>query len=90
MTPLSRTRIAVVWLALLAATLVSFESARGGSHLRLASSAVLVLAFAKVRYIGLEFMELRTAPLPLRLIFEAWLAVVCGALLALYWLSPPA
>jgi hypothetical protein len=90
MTPLSRTRIAAVWLALLAATLLSWESARGAADLRLATSGVLLIAFAKVRYIGLEFMELRTAPLALRLSFEAWLVAVCAALLALYWLSPAA
>jgi hypothetical protein len=33
----------------------------------------------------LDFMELRAAALPLRLTFEAWAALVCGAVIALYW-----
>jgi hypothetical protein len=87
-TPAGRTRLGAAWLLLVLATLISWESARGDGSLRLATSAVLAIAFLKVRCIGLEFMELRTAPLPLRLIFEAWVAGVCAALLALYWLSP--
>ena len=90
MTPAGRPRITAAWLLLGLATLVSWESARSDAGLRLATSAVLAIAFVKARCIGLEFMELRTAPLPLRLIFEAWVAVVCAALLALYWLSPGA
>ena len=50
--------------------------------------SVLVIAFIKVRFVGLEFMELRQAPLPLRLIFELWLILACATLLILYWLSP--
>jgi hypothetical protein len=84
----SGTRITAVWLILVVATLVSWESARAGSDQGLATSAVLAIAFVKVRFIGLEFMELRTAPLPLRLAFELWLLVVCSVLLALYWRSP--
>jgi hypothetical protein len=44
----------------------------------------------KARLIGLEFMELRRAPLALRLAFELWVLVVCAGLLGLYWLSPAA
>ena len=90
MTPAGRTRITATWLLLVLATLISWESARGDGSPRLATSAVLAIAFVKARCIGLEFMELRTAPLPLRLIFEAWVAIVCAGLLALYWLSPAA
>jgi hypothetical protein len=83
-------RITAVWLLLVAATLFSWESAHVGHDYRVATSLVLVVAFIKVRFVGLEFMELRAAPLPLRLIFEAWLLLACGALLFLYWLSPMA
>ena len=82
-----RNRITVVWLALIVATGLSWESAHLGTiDARLLTTAVLVVAFLKVRYIGLEFMELRCAPVALRIIFEAWVAVVCAALLAVYWL----
>lgn len=54
----------------------------------MASSAALLIAFVKVRLIGLEFMELRAAPFLLRLIFELWTVVACTGMLALYWWSP--
>ena len=84
------TRVAVTWLVLLAATLLSWESAHSSRDYRLASAVVLLIAFLKARLIGLEFMELRTAPRVLRSIFEAWTVVACAALLALYLLSPAA
>ena len=81
-------RVAVVRLVLLTATLLSWESARSSGDYRLASAVVLLIAFLKARLIGLEFMELRTAPRVLRSIFEAWTVVACAGLLALYLLSP--
>jgi len=42
---------------------------------------VMVVAFVKVRFVGLEFMELRSAPLILRAKFEIWLVVICVAIL---------
>jgi hypothetical protein len=81
-------RITAVWILLVLATLFSWESAHVGHDHRLSSSIVLVIAFIKVRFVGLEFMELRRAPLPLRLIFELWLLAACAVLLILYWLSP--
>jgi caa(3)-type oxidase subunit IV len=83
-------RVAVTWLVLLAATLLSWESAHSSGDYRLASAVVLLIAFLKARLIGLEFMELRAAPRMLRAIFEAWTLVACAALLALYLLSPAA
>ena len=81
-------RITAVWLLLVLATLLSWESAHLGDDHRLSTSIVLVIAFIKARFVGLEFMELRDAPLPLRLIFELWVLLACAALLILYWLSP--
>lgn len=83
---LLRNRVGAVWLALVAATLVSWSL---GSHhwlngSRAASLTVLVVAFVKVRLIGLHFMELRAAPLGLRLAFETWVVVVCSVLIGLY------
>ena len=81
-------RIAAVWLLLVAATWFSSSSAHGAADHPLATRAVLVVAFVKARFVGLEFMELRAAPLPLRAIFEAWVVLACTALLALYWSAP--
>ena len=88
MTALFRHRQTVVYLALVAATCVSF--ALGSSHglegggVEVATAVVLAIAFVKVRYVGLDFMELREAATPLRVAFELWVAGV-GA--AVVWFS---
>ena len=62
------TRLTVVWLVLVAATLLSwyFGAGHGIGSSPTATALVLVIAFAKVRLIGLDFMELRAAPIWLR------------------------
>lgn len=86
MASLFANRVTLVWALLVAASLLSWESmAIAGDDARIARAAILVIAFVKVRMVGLEFMELRHAPLPLRIGFEAWGAIVCGALLVLFW-----
>ena len=54
---------------------------------QLTTTGLLVLAFFKVRLVIMHFMEVATAPLVLRLIFEAWLLIVCCVLLGIYWLT---
>lgn len=78
-----RQRITLVWIALVAATLVSFELPGGGASL--AGALVLAIAFVKTRYIMLEFMELRHAPLGLRLAAEGWPLVTGTAVIGFYW-----
>jgi hypothetical protein len=85
-----RVRITAAWALLVVATLVSFESAQAENERRWASSAVLLISLLKARIIGLEFMELRSAPWALRLAFELWVVGVCAALLGLYWWLPAA
>jgi hypothetical protein len=46
--------------------------------------AVFGIAAIKVRLIGLDFMELRSAPIPLRAAFEGYCLVLCGVLSGLY------
>ena len=83
-------RITVVWLLLVAATAVSWEMGHGAGFrdLRLASASIIVIAFIKVRFVILDFMEIRNAPLPMRLIGELWVVVICTTLVTLYWRAP--
>lgn len=77
-------RITAVWVLLILATLLSWSSAHRHAPDRLLASLVLVIAFAKARLIGLEFMELRAAPPALRAAFEIWAIGACASLLTLY------
>jgi Prokaryotic Cytochrome C oxidase subunit IV len=85
MTWLFKSRNAAVWLLLVVLTLFSWESSVMSGSRPVIATGVLLIAFFKVRIIGLEFMELRTAPLPLRIAFEVWIVGVCAVLLTLYW-----
>jgi len=81
-----------VWLVLVGATLASWSL--GAAHWlngpRVATVAILLVAFFKVRLVGLHFMELRSAPVGLRLAFEIWAVVVCSVLVVLYLSGGPA
>ena len=84
---LLRARSTPVWFVLIVATIVSW--AVGSDHETGSAIAVLVLAVAliKVRFVGLDFMELRRAPLFLRGIFEGYCVVLWCALAGMYlWL----
>lgn len=80
------TRTALIWVLLMAATAASLLL--GAEDLvqsaKLASVLVLVIAFVKVRLVGLYFMELRDAPVALRLLFEVYCAVVGVTLIVMF------
>jgi len=83
---LLRSRVTAIWLLLIAATVCSLLL--GTDNLihaaKLASVLVIVVAFLKVRFVGLYFMELRSAPIQLRLIFEGYCLVVCAGLVVMF------
>ncbi len=91
--PLLRSRTSVVWLALILATLLTWSL--GGSHHTpgtgaghsLAGFSIILIAFIKIRFIGMYFMELRYAPVALRGLFEAYCVVTCAVLIVLFGMS---
>ena len=87
MTSLLKARSTWVWAGLVAATLVSW--AVGSDHATDSLIAIVVLGVAliKVRFVGLDFMELRDAPVALRAAFEGYCVVLWGVLSGMYlWL----
>ncbi len=87
---LFRTRITAVWCLLILATIASWEFGHGVgfTDLRHAGLAVIVVSFVKVRFVVLDFMELRHAPPAMRWAVEAWAVIVCAGLCGLYWWRP--
>ena len=70
------------------AILVPPAARPGGADLHvLLRTSPLLIAFVKIRFVGLYFMELRAAPIVLRGIFEAYCAVVGLTLAVLYLLT---
>lgn len=88
MTELLCTRATAIWVLLVAATGLSWAlGTNHGINHRDASVVILVVAFAKVRFVGLYFMELREAPLPLRAVFEAYCLVICSLVTGMFLLA---
>jgi caa(3)-type oxidase subunit IV len=81
-----RERVTWVWLGLIVLTCVT----TWGLSKDLFSPAVAVvgtflIAAVKVRYVVLDFMELRRAPIVPRLAFEAWPFIVATMILGLWF-----
>lgn len=77
------TRTTLIWALLMAATLLSWHLGHGmgQSTAAAAGPAILVIAFIKVRFVVLDFMEIRAAPRWLRLALQAWLVACCAVLI---------
>ena len=90
MGPLVISRPTIIWLVLLAATALSWAlgHAYGVPGMRYAGVYIIVIAFLKVRLVILEFMEIRHAPLPMRLAAEAWVITLCAILTTLFVRAP--
>ena len=85
LTSLLRHRISLVWLALILATLTSWLLGVGHQlPTTYASIAIILIAFAKVHFVGRYFMELRHAPAPLQAAFDGWTVIVAVVLIGLY------
>lgn len=85
-----QSRVTVIWVGLIVATGLSWQFGHGfgfGEQYHYATAAILIITFVKIRFVFLDFMELRTAPWPLRLAFEVWAVSVCVILIGLYWLG---
>ena len=80
------TRTTLIWLLLVAATLVSWELGHGVGFesAAAAGAAILVVTFVKVRFVVLDFMEIRGAPRWMRVIAESWVVLCCALLIGLF------
>jgi heme/copper-type cytochrome/quinol oxidase subunit 4 len=82
-------RATVAFALLVLITAVSFWLTVGHGAARLDASGVwtlvIILAFVKVRWVMLDFMELRSAPMKLRLLFESFAVAVATALIVFNW-----
>lgn len=75
----------LIWAALMLATVAStWWLAKDFVVPTAATVAIVVIAAVKIRLVLLHFMELRTAPLAWRLVFEVWVVAVTGAIVGLY------
>lgn len=91
MNSLIRTNATLVWAILSSLTVVSWALGTshgfGGDNHVPASIVIFVVAVFKIRLVGLYFMELRDAPIPLRGIFEGYCVVLLSLLIGMFMLA---
>lgn len=82
-----RDRVTLVWIGLVAATCMStWGLSKDAFSPAVAVVGIFLLAGLKVRYVMLDFMELRDAPRGPRVAFQLW-AVVVVLLVLGFWFT---
>ena len=85
---LLRERVTFVWIALMAATCVTtWVLSKDAFSPEASVVGTFLIAGLKVRYVMLDFMELRRAPTRARIVFEFWIIAVTVMILAFWFLS---
>jgi hypothetical protein len=85
-----RQRVTLVWLSLMLLTCVTtWGLSKDMFSPAVAVVGIFLIAALKVRYVVLDFMELRYAPTPVRVAFEAWPVIVAAMILG-FWFGTPA
>lgn len=85
MTRLLSDRQTLVWLVLVMATALTAVlglEERGAA--KGVAIALIAIGVVKLRLVAMHFMEVRRAPLPLRLLIEAYAVVVFASLTGIY------
>lgn len=83
-----RERVTLVWVALMLATgVTTWVLSKDALSPEVAVVATFGIAALKVRYVMLDFMGLRHAPTPARVVFELWIAAVTVMILAFWFVS---
>jgi heme/copper-type cytochrome/quinol oxidase subunit 4 len=85
-----RERVTWVWLGLMALTcFTTWGLSKDLFSPAVAVVGIFLIAAVKVSYVMLDFMELRYAPLPVHVAFQAWPVVVAVMILG-FWFATPA
>jgi hypothetical protein len=91
--PILKHSAVVAWVVLVFITALSWylsldlTAGVDNAH-RYVTTGILLLTFFKVRLVIIHFMELSNAPRLLHYAYEAWVVIVCGVLIGLYWFAP--
>lgn len=83
-----RERATTVWLALMVLTVVTtWGLSKDFFGPAVAVVGTFLIAGLKVRYVMLDFMELRFAPTASRIFFQVWIAVVVAIILGFWFVA---
>jgi caa(3)-type oxidase subunit IV len=85
-----RERVTVVWLGLMVLTCITTWGLSKDLFVpAVGVVGIFSIAAIKVSYVMLDFMELRYAPIPVRVAFQAWPVAVAAMILG-FWFATPA
>ena len=88
--PLLRERVTWVWLGLMALTCITTWGLSKDLFIPVVGVVgIFSIAAIKVSYVMLDFMELRYAPMPVRVAFQAWPLAVAAMIFG-FWFATPA
>jgi heme/copper-type cytochrome/quinol oxidase subunit 4 len=77
--------VSIVWAALMLATCAStWLLSKNSVAPEVATVAIMLVAAVKVRLVMSHFMEVRRAPLALRLVCDGWLLAVTALIVTVY------
>jgi heme/copper-type cytochrome/quinol oxidase subunit 4 len=77
--------VGIVWAALMLATCAStWVLSKNSVTPEVATVAIMLVAAVKVRLVMRHFMEVRRAPLALRLVCDGWLLAVTALIVTVY------
>lgn len=86
---LLRERATRVWLGLIVLTvLTTWVLSKDVVSPAVAVTGTFLIAAVKVRFVMLDFMELRDAPVAARVGFQGWIVVVTALILGFWFLTP--
>lgn len=86
-----RERATMVWLLLMVATCVTtWGLSKELFSPTVAVVGIFLIAAVKIRFVILDFMELRHAPIPARVAAEMWVAGVTVLILGFWFATSPA
>ena len=78
-------RAHIVWLFLIAASLLSWFLVEGADAAKSGATAVILIAAFKINLVIAHFMELKWQPAPYRIILTSWLGLVSTIIIGGYW-----
>jgi heme/copper-type cytochrome/quinol oxidase subunit 4 len=86
-----RERVTWVWLGLVVLTcMTTWGLSKDLFSPAVAVVGIFLIAAVKVRFVMLDFMELRDAPIPVRVAAEAWPVAVAVMILGVWFATGPA
>lgn len=84
-----RERVTRVWLGLMLLTVITtWGLSKDVFTPAVAVAGIFLIAAVKVRFVMLDFMELRNAPTSVRVAFQIWIVAVTALILGFWFLTP--